>query len=129
MTARTQNRTRYRNILSPVIPSAATSLSAQSFIRPAIATHAPKTANAKALRTRTQNSSGALAREMRCPFRFKVIVPDATAGTDIQPPRNANIEPVFILTMGSAAAHRVLIDDLVIGLFDGTYRCCPHLNV
>src|SRR2546428_6576757 len=129
MTARTQNRTRYRNILSPVIPSAATSLSARSFIRPAIATQAPKTANAKALRTRTQNSSGAFAREIRFPFRVNVIVPDASDGTDIQPPRNANIDPIFILMMGSAAAHRVLRDDLGMGLFDGTYRCCPHLNV
>src|SRR5438445_13677353 len=129
MTTRTQNRTGYRNILSPVIPSAATSLSVRSFIRPAIATQAPQSATAKALRTRNQNSSGAFAREIRCPFRFNVIVPDASAGTDTQPPRNANIEPIFILIMGSAAAHRVLIDDLVMGVFDGTYRCFPHLNV
>src|SRR5438046_1883337 len=129
MTVRTQNRTRYRNILSPVIPSAATSLSARSFIRPAIATQAPETAIAKALRTRNQNSSGALAREIRCPFRFKAIVPDASAGTDTQPPRNASIEPIFILIMGSAAAHFVLRDDPVAGLFDGTNLCCPHLNV
>src|SRR5436190_14023739 len=129
MTARTQNRTRYRSILSPVIPSAATSLSARSFIRPAIATQAPKTATANALRTRNQNSSGAFAREITFPFRVKVIVPDASDGTDTQAPRNDSIEPIFILTMGSAAAHRVRRDGPVTGLFEGPDRCCPHLNV
>src|SRR5207302_4200531 len=121
--------TRYRNILSPSIPSAATSLSERSLIRPAAGRQAPKITNANALRTRNQNSSGAFAREMRFPLRVKVIVPDASDGTDTQPPRNASIEPIFILIMGSAAAHRVLRDEPVTGLSGGTNLCCPHLNV
>jgi hypothetical protein len=45
------------------------------------------------------------------------------------PPKDANIKPILILTIGSAAAHRILMDDFVTGLFDGTDTCCLHLNV
>src|SRR5436190_16664511 len=130
MTSRTQNRPRYWNILARLIPSAATSLSGGTFIRSRTARQAPKTATAKALRTRNQNTSGALARERTYPFRSAKTVPEASDSTDVKPPKNANIKPIFILIIGFTAAHRILmVGDLVMGVFGATDRCCPHLNV
>src|SRR5438045_3247426 len=130
MTVRTQNRPRYWNVLARLIPRAATSLSGGSCIRSTTARQAPKIANARALRTTTQNPSGVLARERTCPFDSRKIAPEASDSTDVKLPRNAIIRPIFILIIGSTSAHRVLSDQLVMRSCDdgGTDRWCAHLN-